>query len=69
MAAMKQLQRRSPLHVYPVSKVEQALRYMQSGKNTGRILVTFEKDSVVSVSLQAKPGSDLAGYDSGANIK
>lgn len=59
----------APLHVYPVSKVEQALRYMQSGKNTGRILVTFEEDDVVSVSLRVKPRSQLAGYEVGANMK
>ncbi|KAJ8123005.1 hypothetical protein ONZ43_g943 [Nemania bipapillata] len=29
----------SPLHVYPVSKVEDAFRYLQSGKNTGRIVI------------------------------
>ncbi|KAI0383706.1 hypothetical protein F5Y04DRAFT_269663 [Hypomontagnella monticulosa] len=37
-----------PLHIYPVSKVEQAIRYMQGGKNTGRIIVTLGNEDVVS---------------------
>lgn len=40
----------APLHIFPVSKVEQAFRYMQSGKNTGRILVNLEREDVVAVS-------------------
>lgn len=39
-----------PLHLFPVSDVEKALRYMQSGTNTGRILVTMDPGCVVSVS-------------------
>lgn len=44
----------SPLHVYTVSQVEQAFRYMQGGKNTGRILVSLAKDNVVLVSSLIK---------------
>lgn len=40
----------SPLHIYPVSQVEKAFRYMQSGKNTGRIIVRMEDRDMVSVS-------------------
>lgn len=41
----------SPLNLYPVSKVEQAFRYMQSGKSMGRIVVTVEHTDVVTVSV------------------
>lgn len=41
----------SPLHVYPVSQVEAAFRYMQSGRNTGRIIVRMEDGDVVPVSV------------------
>ena len=40
----------APLHFYSVSEVEKALRYMQNGKNTGRILITSRPDDVVLVS-------------------
>jgi hypothetical protein len=41
----------SPLHLYPVSDIEKAFRYMQSGKNTGRIIITVGADDVVPVSI------------------
>jgi NADPH:quinone reductase-like Zn-dependent oxidoreductase len=41
-----------PLHIYPVSEVEKAFRYMQSGKNTGRIVVTLGDTEIVPVSLE-----------------
>lgn len=39
----------SPLHVYSVAHVEQAFRFLQSGKNTGRIIVTLNNEDVVPV--------------------
>lgn len=41
----------SPVHVYRVSQVEQAFRYLQSGKNTGRIVVDMEDKDLVPVRL------------------
>jgi NADPH:quinone reductase-like Zn-dependent oxidoreductase len=38
-----------PIHKFPVGKVLDAFRYMQSGKNTGRILVTADPHDEVSV--------------------
>ncbi|KAI1126734.1 fatty acid synthase S-acetyltransferase [Nemania abortiva] len=38
----------APLHVYPVSEIEQAFRYMQSGKNTGRIIIKVDESDIVS---------------------
>jgi NADPH:quinone reductase-like Zn-dependent oxidoreductase/acyl carrier protein len=37
----------APLHLFPVSQSEKALRYMQSGSNSGRILVTVDEHDVV----------------------
>ncbi|KAI1412962.1 hypothetical protein F5Y13DRAFT_199455 [Hypoxylon sp. FL1857] len=36
-----------PLHCYPVSRVEEAFRFMQSGKNTGRIVVTADRTDMI----------------------
>ncbi|KAF2868359.1 hypothetical protein BDV95DRAFT_500684 [Massariosphaeria phaeospora] len=44
----------APLHIFPVSAVEKAFRYMQSGKNTGRILVTLSPGDVVLKNLTHK---------------
>ena len=38
-----------PLHVYESSRVEEAFRYMQSGKNLGKIVVEFQADDIVPV--------------------
>lgn len=37
----------SPLHIYPVSDIEQSFRYFQSGKNTGRIIISVDHSDVV----------------------
>ena len=39
-----------PLHRYPVSKIEQAFRHLQGGKNIGRIMITLDRTDVVPVS-------------------
>ncbi|KAI1824650.1 fatty acid synthase S-acetyltransferase [Xylaria intraflava] len=38
----------APIHVYSAPHVEDAFRYMQSGKNTGRIVIRVERDDVVT---------------------
>lgn len=40
-----------PIHVYSVSKIEEAFRYFQSGKNIGRIVISMDGNDVVSVSI------------------
>lgn len=45
----------TPLHVYTISEVEKAFRYMQSGKNTGKMVVTVDATDQVLTSLQTKP--------------
>lgn len=40
-----------PLHIYSVSDIEKAFRYIQSGANTGRIVMTAGCENSVPVSL------------------
>lgn len=42
----------SPLQTYAVSRLEEALRFMQSGKNTGKMVLTFSPSDTVSVSCK-----------------
>ncbi|KAI1087949.1 putative polyketide synthase [Rostrohypoxylon terebratum] len=37
----------TPIHVFPVSELEKAFRFVQSGKNSGRTVVTLEDAEVV----------------------
>ena len=48
----------TPLHLYPLSEAEKAFRFMQSGNNTGRVIITkSEHDQVtVSKSNPSNPG-------------
>lgn len=43
-----------PLNVYPVSQVEQAFRYIQSGKNSGRIIITTRPFDIVPVRISRR---------------
>lgn len=52
----------SPLHVYPGSEVEQAFRYLQSGKSSGRIVISIDHDDVVPVSTACGCGGFLPSY-------
>lgn len=38
-----------PLHVYGISEVEKAFRYLQSGRNTGKTVVELRQEDVVKV--------------------
>ena len=51
LVAEKKLRAAQPIHVYPVSEIEGAFRYMQSGKNTGKTVVTITKQDPVPVSI------------------
>ena len=46
----KKLRPVHPLHVYKISDLEQAFRYMQSGQNDGKIVLEVKKDDPVPVS-------------------
>lgn len=39
-----------PLNLFPVTEVEKAFRFIQSGKNTGRTVITLDPDDKVPVS-------------------
>ncbi|KAI1774512.1 hypothetical protein F4818DRAFT_64374 [Hypoxylon cercidicola] len=41
------IQHPGPLNLYPVSKAEEAFRYLQSGKNIGRIILNVDPSDVV----------------------
>ena len=42
----------SPITVYPISKVQEALRTMQMGKHMGKIVIKPHRDDVVQVCLR-----------------
>lgn len=44
------LRRPTPLHLYPLAEAEKAFRFMQSGNNTGRIIITKTENEQVTVS-------------------
>lgn len=41
-----------PLHCYSLSDIEAAFRFMQSGKNTGRIVLTADRQDIIPVSAE-----------------
>ncbi|KAI1105776.1 hypothetical protein F4804DRAFT_111633 [Jackrogersella minutella] len=41
------IQHPGPLHIYPVSQAEQAFRFLQGGKNIGRIILNVDPSDVV----------------------
>lgn len=45
----------TPLHLFPMSQTEKAFRFMQSGKNTGRILLVASGDERVEVRETNRP--------------
>ncbi|KAM3069262.1 hypothetical protein ACMFMG_010772 [Clarireedia jacksonii] len=51
----KKLRLITPLHVYPVSEAEAALRLLQSGKSSGKIVLEMLPDSLVKVISNRKP--------------
>ena len=48
-----------PLHEYSISDIETAFRFMQSGKNTGKIVLNLGPTETVSVSLVFSPFSGI----------
>lgn len=55
MAASGSVHYPKPLHVYDVSAVEDAFRYFQSGKNSGRIVIRINQSTVVQVCIYRFP--------------
>lgn len=38
-----------PLHIYSISRLEEAFRYLQGGKNTGKTVIEFNEHDIVSM--------------------
>ncbi|KAL8894713.1 MAG: hypothetical protein Q9192_004102 [Flavoplaca navasiana] len=55
-----------PLHVFPVSRIEEAFRFMQTGQNDGKTVVEMLRSDIVPVSPGSKyePKTLLKGPDS-----
>ena len=51
MLAAGTLRAPSPIHEYPISKLEDAFRYFQSGRNIGKIVITLSNTEVLPVSF------------------
>lgn len=49
LAARGEIRYPQPLHTYSVSEVESAFRFLQSGRNTGRIVISVNPGDVVPV--------------------
>lgn len=49
----RQLHAPQPLDIYPLSRIENALRYMQSGKNMGKAVVDFGTNDLVLVRMNS----------------
>jgi len=59
LAVSKKVRGPGPLHLFPVGETERAFRYMQGGKNTGRILITMGGQDVVQVSRNSPTGKNV----------
>ncbi|KAF2864665.1 hypothetical protein BDV95DRAFT_508906 [Massariosphaeria phaeospora] len=55
LVVQKRVQVPQPLHVYGVGKVEDAFRYMQSGQNSGKIVVEMRKGDEVKALIPLQP--------------
>lgn len=53
MVADRQLHAPQPLNIYPLSGIENAFRYMQSGKNIGKAVVDFGTNDLVLVRINS----------------
>ncbi|KAK2003329.1 mycocerosic acid synthase [Colletotrichum falcatum] len=51
------LKRKTPITRYPVSKIQDAMRFMQSGKHIGKILVECNSDDVIQVVERSRPAT------------
>lgn len=56
-----------PLNIYPVSQMEQAFRYLQSGRHAGRTIVSVEDSDMVPVGNPLRTQASR-GLRAGANV-
>lgn len=54
------LQLTTPIKSFPVSRIEDALRFMQSGKHIGKLLIECHADDVVRVVQRPRPAAEFA---------
>ncbi|KAF7879091.1 hypothetical protein EAF04_000291 [Stromatinia cepivora] len=50
-----QIHTAKPLHVYKISEIEKAFRFMQSGKNSGKIVIDMDEAEKIPVVLTTRP--------------
>ena len=55
LADEKKILAPQPLQVFRASQIEQAFRFMQSGKHTGKLVIEFHADDMVPVALRSEP--------------
>ncbi|TDZ33845.1 Reducing polyketide synthase FUB1 [Colletotrichum spinosum] len=53
------LERKTPVTRYPVSKIQDAMRFMQSGKHIGKIVVEVDPEAVVPVVAPSRPRAEF----------
>lgn len=55
LAESKQISAPQPLRVFKASEIEAAFRYMQSGKQSGKLVVNFDDEDVITMIPSSKP--------------
>lgn len=48
----------SPMNTFPISQVEAAFRYLQSGSNAGKVVVEIDPEEVITVGLHRDPSDN-----------
>lgn len=55
LLADKKIHPAQPLHIFGLSEVEKAFRYIQSGRNTGKTIIEIDRKTEISVSNTLGP--------------
>ncbi|KAK2728269.1 polyketide synthase [Colletotrichum kahawae] len=50
-----------PLHIFSPSKLEEAMRFLQGGKNTGKVVIDFDASDEVVYRPSPQPGLEFRG--------
>ncbi|KAF2638710.1 polyketide synthase PksD [Massarina eburnea CBS 473.64] len=51
LARRRAIRSPQPMHIFGVNKVEEAFRYIQSGRNTGRTIISIQEEAIVQKRL------------------
>ena len=57
LLATKKLRLPQPFRTFKISKIEEALRYLQSGQNSGKVVVEMDPEDQIEVSVSQSEGS------------